>query len=295
MKPGRNDPCPCGSGKKYKHCCLVQENTSVVDLPDQTWRRVREAIDGYAAAMLRFIVESYGRDALQQAWLEFTIGASAEFMEGDPNTELFYSWLFHKWTPGADKGNEIEDAALYRVQPTRAYLARRASRLNPLLQRYLEACLNAPFGFHEIFDCEPGIGFATRDVFTGAEFAVRERSASSTLKNSDIIFGQIVAVQGIAMLEAVSPFSFPPIFKTHLIHVRQRSDVREHPDLAQRRLYFALAESYLHPRPPEIRNTDGEVLEPRTLYFDIESARSAFDALASLAIGTSREELLGDA
>ena len=20
-KPGRNYPCPCGSGKKYKHCC----------------------------------------------------------------------------------------------------------------------------------------------------------------------------------------------------------------------------------------------------------------------------------
>jgi len=20
-QPGRNDPCPCGSGKKYKHCC----------------------------------------------------------------------------------------------------------------------------------------------------------------------------------------------------------------------------------------------------------------------------------
>ena len=20
MKAGRNDPCPCGSGKKYKHC-----------------------------------------------------------------------------------------------------------------------------------------------------------------------------------------------------------------------------------------------------------------------------------
>jgi SEC-C motif-containing protein len=22
-KVGRNDPCPCGSGKKYKHCCAV--------------------------------------------------------------------------------------------------------------------------------------------------------------------------------------------------------------------------------------------------------------------------------
>ncbi|MGB1398058.1 MAG: SEC-C metal-binding domain-containing protein, partial [Planctomycetota bacterium] len=21
-KIGRNDPCPCGSGKKYKKCCL---------------------------------------------------------------------------------------------------------------------------------------------------------------------------------------------------------------------------------------------------------------------------------
>ena len=24
-KPGRNDPCPCGSGKKYKKCCGINE------------------------------------------------------------------------------------------------------------------------------------------------------------------------------------------------------------------------------------------------------------------------------
>src|SRR6266571_774139 len=24
-KPGRNDPCPCGSGKKYKKCCLPKD------------------------------------------------------------------------------------------------------------------------------------------------------------------------------------------------------------------------------------------------------------------------------
>ncbi|MFR1533930.1 MAG: SEC-C metal-binding domain-containing protein, partial [Bilophila wadsworthia] len=24
-KPGRNDPCPCGSGKKYKKCCGANE------------------------------------------------------------------------------------------------------------------------------------------------------------------------------------------------------------------------------------------------------------------------------
>ena len=24
-KPGRNDPCPCGSGQKYKRCCLPRD------------------------------------------------------------------------------------------------------------------------------------------------------------------------------------------------------------------------------------------------------------------------------
>ena len=24
-KPGRNDPCQCGSGKKFKRCCMKRE------------------------------------------------------------------------------------------------------------------------------------------------------------------------------------------------------------------------------------------------------------------------------
>lgn len=32
MKVGRNDPCPCGSGRKYKQCCLKKENISEYDL-----------------------------------------------------------------------------------------------------------------------------------------------------------------------------------------------------------------------------------------------------------------------
>ncbi|MCL1979692.1 MAG: SEC-C metal-binding domain-containing protein [Proteobacteria bacterium] len=27
-KIGRNDPCPCGSGKKYKHCCLSAQRAA---------------------------------------------------------------------------------------------------------------------------------------------------------------------------------------------------------------------------------------------------------------------------
>jgi uncharacterized protein len=31
-KVGRNDPCPCGSGKKYKSCCLPKEQKMATPL-----------------------------------------------------------------------------------------------------------------------------------------------------------------------------------------------------------------------------------------------------------------------
>ena len=34
MEPGRNDPCRCGSGKKYKQCSLGRDGASVVDLAE---------------------------------------------------------------------------------------------------------------------------------------------------------------------------------------------------------------------------------------------------------------------
>ena len=34
MKTGRNDPCPCGSGKKYKHCCLSVSRAVSDELSD---------------------------------------------------------------------------------------------------------------------------------------------------------------------------------------------------------------------------------------------------------------------
>jgi len=36
-KIGRNDPCPCGSGKKYKRCCIATQET--VDEPDDGQKR----------------------------------------------------------------------------------------------------------------------------------------------------------------------------------------------------------------------------------------------------------------
>lgn len=38
QKVGRNDPCPCGSGKKYKKCCAIFEDTKTAQLSSNECR-----------------------------------------------------------------------------------------------------------------------------------------------------------------------------------------------------------------------------------------------------------------
>jgi len=40
QSPGRNDPCPCGSGRKYKNCCQGESTM----LSSTTWTAVLIAI-----------------------------------------------------------------------------------------------------------------------------------------------------------------------------------------------------------------------------------------------------------
>lgn len=69
MSTGRNDPCPCGSGKKYKHCCLVNTATAAPVEPDviaaqrkaHEWliarfgkSRQQEIVDDYFGIVLEF-------------------------------------------------------------------------------------------------------------------------------------------------------------------------------------------------------------------------------------------------
>lgn len=49
MKVGRNDPCPCGSGLKYKKCCLVNNTSASKNLKQEYLRkhniRLKESAD----------------------------------------------------------------------------------------------------------------------------------------------------------------------------------------------------------------------------------------------------------
>ena len=44
---GRNDPCPCGSGRKHKHCCLEEQGSGLhYDSPAGVFAEIRQALEG---------------------------------------------------------------------------------------------------------------------------------------------------------------------------------------------------------------------------------------------------------
>jgi len=309
MKIGRNAPCPCGSGKKYKHCCLNASAETAAPSEDLlVWRRVRRALDGFPLRMMKFTSEVYGDAALPEAWAEFHLWADEddeepEFDPSSPLIPLFMAWFFHHWTPDID--TLVEDPSLHDKSPTATFLQRRAGRIEPVLGRYLEGCLAAPFSFHEILRVEAGRGFSPRDVLTGEERQVIEKSASEHMEPGDILFGQLVEVDGIVMLEAASPVMLPPSDKIEIMDFRRLVAKQTHLATPRERLleldgeirdvYLALASRILRPTRPELRNTDGELIELQRLVFDIDSADAAFHALKHLCATQSEDEVLASA
>ena len=60
---GRNDPCPCGSGKKYKRCCLGTEEDPQV-MPKKTLPTLVMLIVGLILAAVVMVMSSAGNGAL---------------------------------------------------------------------------------------------------------------------------------------------------------------------------------------------------------------------------------------
>ena len=302
MKLGRNDPCHCGSGKKYKHCCL---NAGAVPIAaDLTWRRIRTLIDGYPSEMLRFITKAYGPLAMHEAWRAFTGDDDLEYDPDTPLTQLFMPWFFPCWTPDR-LATEVVNESLHDVPPTEAYLAAKGRQLDPVLRRYLESLLTTPFTFFEVLACDPGTGMILRDVMMREEHAVTERSGSQGMRPGDLLFGQLASVDRLTMLEASNGFAIPPIEKAPIIQLRAQiasaypvitHQVLRDWDFELLELFHEIADRLFNPRLPILQNTDGELLSLQKLVFDLNvSPRAAFDALKHLALDESEEDLLADA
>jgi len=59
MPPGRNEPCPCGSGKKYKRCCYLSKNNKTLNIPLPDIKENIDDLDDYDGYFNKDYIDDY--------------------------------------------------------------------------------------------------------------------------------------------------------------------------------------------------------------------------------------------
>lgn len=93
---GRNDPCPCGSGKKYKRCCMARDKAAQAERV--AWERaahdMRVALIGFAKES-DFVVDL--ARGLGQFWQDRYTIDTVHMMSVDESLR-FFDWFSHDYT-----------------------------------------------------------------------------------------------------------------------------------------------------------------------------------------------------
>jgi len=179
-KTGRNDPCPCGSGKKYKKCCMMKDKA----------RQYQDAV----------LHAHQGGVEKAIAWLSRRFGDEMD------------AWMTEDWFDGVDMedvGNLSQDEVeMMEINAMEMMLAEGSwvresgeevvfmdqvlGRGGPLMsaeqRQYLQTLQQVPLRLWEVTEVSPGVGLALTDCLDETQAReVREKSASTQLKQWDVI------------------------------------------------------------------------------------------------------------
>ena len=213
-KIGRNDPCPCGSGKKYKHCCLTSEHVS----DDSPWSRQHDASERLTGEMMKFAGQRFA-DQIPEAWADFNQAILPVPLDDHPGEhQIFLPYFLFDWDPKqppARRGRRPKPGVV-----AQEYLLKKASRLPELERLILEQSIAQPIGFYEVIRCDPGHGMVLRDTLIGGETEVEEHGGSQSLRPGDLIYAQLCRLPGVTTLSRMAPISIPPGHKVEIVGLR---------------------------------------------------------------------------
>ncbi len=305
-KIGRNAPCPCGSEKKYKQCCLANVVSVFpgVEPADTPWSRQREASDRLTADLQRVLKRDFG-DAVLDAWADFNQDDYPLPLSEMPHEiSIFSPYVLFEWNPEKPRRRSTEKPRGGLV--VQAYLKKAANRLSALEHLILEQAITRPVSFYEIVRVHPGRGAVLRDILIGEETEIEEHSGSEMMRPGDVLYAQLWILSEVATLGRSAPIPIPPDKKVEIVKLRaqlQRKIKKQSRELSAadltryteeiRAVYLDIRDALS--KPPKLQNTDGEPFLSHKIHYRISSAQSTFDALASLAWGVSRGELLEEA
>lgn len=183
--PGRNDPCPCGSGKKYKKCCLRRAASPAV-------------VDAQAAAVERalgFLGTRYRRAA--EAALDSFPGdedGPFELPELAPEIEEMLETARLEWLL-AEAKLEVRG----RLASAWELLTGPGGPPLPVAEREaLRELAERPRRLYEVTAVRAGESVTVEDVVDGGAepVVVRERTGSRTLSAGDVVAWRLVRRSG---------------------------------------------------------------------------------------------------
>ncbi len=281
LRSGRNEPCPCGSGRKFKKCCLphfeeLRERLSRGEeaaLGRTSYALLMEGLERYAA--LPSIRAEKG-DALEEflgplgrTWFE----RDGDF-GGVSEEDVFEDWFL--------LARPLDKSGLTVAQEM---LEKRGEALEPRELSLLRALASSRYSVYEVPEDAPGKEALLRDIFRGGDVRVRERKASRDLVKWDLLATRVGEVGDHHELMGVS-FFVPRSYlgpleefvaRTSKEMIRKKM-ARDLDDFLQRRGYLIFQQVvrlFLNqPRPVTI-TAEGDEFTWCTAVFDVADAEEA--------------------
>ncbi len=197
-KPGRNDPCPCGSGKKYKYCCLRRETADRSEAlsRDRAW-------DTMMDQLLDFSREARFAQNLESAFdLFWNSTHSIEQVDSLAPMQImsFLDWYVHDYRTTFD-GRRIVDL----------FLTERASDLSEEELELLKAASKSLLSAHEVTDVEEGRTIKLLDVFQNVEHELAHVPSLAGIKVGQLLLGRLVIAGDFRRLSWISTLVPPEV------------------------------------------------------------------------------------
>ena len=276
--PGRNEPCPCGSGKKFKHCHLVRAQPTTGITPQDR--------DAALDALARYAERDEFIDAVDLGILVWmgqapqgdVDEAFADIDAHETSFQTFWDWLYFD-APLASGGT---------IAAT--FLRRRAGSLHPRAEDYVRLMSSTHLRLYQVREARPGEGLLLRDLWTNDDTFIVERAGSRQLVVWDTLVARVHAhADGTHQLEGSSmllpPAAAMPIAK--VLKTEYRRVQRTEPDVPVER-FFKMVAPVFHQEwydlvatapLPELRTTEGDALTASTLVFEVPRAGEALVTL----------------
>lgn len=179
---GRNDPCPCGSGKKYKKCCLAKE--TAVDLEAYRAGRSEENLRG---EILRFATGARFQDEMLAAFQKYS-GGNVEkslLMNQDSLENIrFLDWFIN------DHIHTTEDKRIIDL-----FGELRAKNLDEEQKKLLEEWKASHLGAFEVESTEEGI-LKLADIFEDKTYSIEDQSVCDELETGTVIVVRVTSAWG---------------------------------------------------------------------------------------------------